>query len=558
MSNDNSYIEKWNVAKYIFVIILVINVGVLILALAASSLSPSITKETAIFVALGVIVVVSLIGFLAFFNRLSNSPDFTKGEMRKTFAITIIMIYLLILSLVLTNQIDFFPTSQDGEELTEQGEFNKDLLENFSYVVITVIIFYFGSRTYQQARATKKDEDESSSVADKIEKAEAEAALTEAESIKAKAATSIAESELTIAKTEKSKAEEKVGAATEKIESTTEPAIKKAAELELTKAKEEVALAEDKVEKAEKKVTKTKTAEAKAELKAELALEKEKDTKKSILKTKDSVSKAKTEAVLATMEATKAKTEVILAKAEATKTEVENEKIPTKDTTSKIGLKKETVTTKTSSAPSPPILDLQIKIKSEFKEFVDKNKDNVTGQNILDFKRKFTESIGELVAKENDSINEQISELDVSDPDMPKKKQRLLEKKSQVTKNLAFREIDRISLCNNLNDILKQDVPNLSLSKLMEEMNLADMTAREIAQLISEGLIKPMHIGKKSFEVLKQEYFSIKNSFTPTTFSKQEMQVFNEKLKILMAEIQHLPEDQQEILFDMVDDMLNP
>ena len=94
-----------------------------------------IQKNPAVFVALGVITVVNLVGFLAFFNRMSTSPDLTKGEMRKTFSITIIMIYLLVLSLTITGHIHW--------------DADKKLFENFTYVVITV---YFGSRTYKQAR----------------------------------------------------------------------------------------------------------------------------------------------------------------------------------------------------------------------------------------------------------------------------------------------------------------------------------------------------------------------------------------------------------------------
>lgn len=141
---------------------------------------------------------------------------------------------------------------------------------------------------------------------------------------------------------------------------------------------------------------------------------------------------------------------------------------------------------------------------------------------------------------------------------MSKKKQMFLDKKSQVTKDLAIRKVDRVHLCNALNDIMKQDVPNLSLAKLMEEMNLTDLTAREVAQLISEGLIKPIHLGKKSFEVLQQEYFSLKNSYRPKEMSEKEKNEFNEKLKTLIAEIQFLPENKQKELFDNVDDMLNP
>jgi len=566
MSFTESFSDRWKDGKKIFVIIMVVNISAILLALFLPLKLVDISKETAIFAAFGIIIIVCLVGFLAFFNRLSNSPDFTKGEMRKTFAITIIMIYLLTISLVLTDQIDFFPTTDDGEKLTEQGEFNKDLLENFSYVVITVVIFYFGSRTYQQARGTKKDEDMSSR--DELEKAETEVALAEAEITKVKAATTIAESELTTAEAESTKAETEVMIASKKVESAeekilkmTDPVSKEAAksekvlaESEVTKAKVKEAIAKEKIEKAEKKLVETKTAETKVELKAELVFEKEKNAKK-ILNTKDSISKANTEAMLATMEAAKAETEAVLAKikAETAKIKLEKEKMP------------EIMDVKTTStpdiislSPAEPIKQIQNEIISKFKKFVEQKGDAVTGLDILNFKREFTESIGELVSTRNDSINEEIKNLDPTDPEMHKRKHMLLEKKSQVTKDLAIRKVDRIHLCNTLNEIMKQDVPNLSLAKIMGEMNLTDLTAREIAQLISEGLIKPTHLGKKSFEVLQQEFFSLKNSYHPKTITEKEKDDFNIKLKTLIAEIQFLPENKQEQLYENVDKMLNP
>ena len=134
--SSESFLDRWKDGKKIFAIIMVVNISAILIALFLPFSSIDISKDTALFAALGIIIIVCLVGFLAFFNRLSNSPDFTKGEIRKTFAITIIMIYLLILSLVLTNQIDFFPLTPDGTELTKQGEFNQNLLENFSHVVI--------------------------------------------------------------------------------------------------------------------------------------------------------------------------------------------------------------------------------------------------------------------------------------------------------------------------------------------------------------------------------------------------------------------------------------
>lgn len=141
-----------------------------------------ITSNHAIFAALGVIVVVNLVGFLAFFNRMSHSSDLTKGEMRKTFAITIIMIYLLVLSLIITGHI--------------QWQENTKLFENFTYVMITVIIFYFGSRAYKQARESGNSQNNSSdSDTDNSENSESKVDLE------------VAETELVTANSKKEKAE---------------------------------------------------------------------------------------------------------------------------------------------------------------------------------------------------------------------------------------------------------------------------------------------------------------------------------------------------------------
>ncbi|MBA4718825.1 MAG: hypothetical protein HRO68_06945 [Nitrosopumilus sp.] len=104
---SESFIDRWNVGKKIFTILLIINVCAIIATVSLpvvlpdqfkiSELIPCLENVTsdsadinecakllpnpAIFVALGIIVVVNMIGFLAFFNHMSNSPDLTKGKM---------------------------------------------------------------------------------------------------------------------------------------------------------------------------------------------------------------------------------------------------------------------------------------------------------------------------------------------------------------------------------------------------------------------------------------------------------------------------------------------
>ncbi|QMU54965.1 MAG: hypothetical protein GKS07_08795 [Nitrosopumilus sp.] len=105
---------------------------------ATPDVCSKIYPNSPVFVALGIIIVVNMVGFLAFFNRMSQSPDLTKGEMRKTFAVAIITLYLLVVALTVTEHIIW--------------KENSELLTNFTYVVITVIIFYFGSRAWSQAK----------------------------------------------------------------------------------------------------------------------------------------------------------------------------------------------------------------------------------------------------------------------------------------------------------------------------------------------------------------------------------------------------------------------
>ena len=83
-------------------------------------------------------------------------------------------------------------------------------------------------------------------------------------------------------------------------------------------------------------------------------------------------------------------------------------------------------------------------------------------------------------------------------------------------------------------------------------------TYREIAQQISNGSLSPRHLGEKSFEVLKQELFSLKNQWNPNTWSESEKIDHNQILTDLVNQIEKLDDHQKFILNEDVDSMLNP
>ena len=60
---------------------------------------------------------------------------------------------------------------------------------------------------------------------------------------------------------------------------------------------------------------------------------------------------------------------------------------------------------------------------------------------------------------------------------------------------------------------------------------------RDIAKLISEGEIPPQHIGKKTKEVVNQEFTSLTQNFKPQTMSNKEKVDFIEKIENLSENI---------------------
>jgi len=82
-------------------------------------------------------------------------------------------------------------------------------------------------------------------------------------------------------------------------------------------------------------------------------------------------------------------------------------------------------------------------------------------------------------------------------------------------------------------------------------------SAREIMIAMNKGEIQRKHLGPKNFHILKQELFSHKNQYNPTTSTAAESIEWHQKLYDLVEEIEQLPESEQTQLFAEVDQMLN-
>ena len=89
---------------------------------------------------------VSGVGIITFFGTLvlanyvsSDSHDLDKGEIRRALTASLIVVYFTLLALVTCTTCGI-----------QDSEFAKKILENFTYVIVILIIFYFGSRTLEQ------------------------------------------------------------------------------------------------------------------------------------------------------------------------------------------------------------------------------------------------------------------------------------------------------------------------------------------------------------------------------------------------------------------------
>ena len=95
---------------------------------------------------------VSGVGIITFFGTLvlanyvsSDSHDLDKGEIRRALTASLVVVYFTLLALVTCTTCGI-----------QDSEFAKKILENFTYVIVILIIFYFGSRTLETIRVTNK------------------------------------------------------------------------------------------------------------------------------------------------------------------------------------------------------------------------------------------------------------------------------------------------------------------------------------------------------------------------------------------------------------------
>lgn len=91
------------------------------------------------------------VGIITFFGMLMISshyaihqPDST-GTMRKAIAGSLIIVYVMVLGLSMSGSIDVL-----------SNELTKPLLENFSFVIITIIGFYFGTKAVTEFLKLRK------------------------------------------------------------------------------------------------------------------------------------------------------------------------------------------------------------------------------------------------------------------------------------------------------------------------------------------------------------------------------------------------------------------
>ena len=99
---------------------------------------------------------------------------------------------------------------------------------------------------------------------------------------------------------------------------------------------------------------------------------------------------------------------------------------------------------------------------NEFKQEMERKRsagEMVTGIDIINAEKELTKSIGERIKSLYQAIEDAIAKLDIADPDMPKKKQDLLELKPDVPRKFAITKDDMVYLNDALNAILG---PNIS------------------------------------------------------------------------------------------------
>ena len=122
---DEHLHDGWKKTTAIGCIVTVANIGVFFLGQTMGNVSWSIVG----------IGIVTFFGMLAISSYYSiHNPD-SKGTMRKAIAASMISVYIVVLGLLFSDQLPDLQT-----------EAAMELMQNFSYVIMTVIGFYFGTK----------------------------------------------------------------------------------------------------------------------------------------------------------------------------------------------------------------------------------------------------------------------------------------------------------------------------------------------------------------------------------------------------------------------------
>ena len=124
-NKERSWLERHKLFAGSFIILLGFFVGVGIAVLWLRSLK-----------GVGIMGICILVGVLIGANILSEEKSLTTGEVRKAIAISCISVFFGVLAF--------------GESIKTDNDILKAILENFWWIIVTVIGFYFGGRSAEK------------------------------------------------------------------------------------------------------------------------------------------------------------------------------------------------------------------------------------------------------------------------------------------------------------------------------------------------------------------------------------------------------------------------
>ena len=122
---DEHLHEGWKKTSAIGCIVAIASIGVFFLGQIYGNASWSIVG----------VGIVTFFGMLAISSFHSIHNPESKGTMRKAIATSLISVYIVVLGLLFSDQLPDLQT-----------EAAMELMQNFSYVIMTVIGFYFGTK----------------------------------------------------------------------------------------------------------------------------------------------------------------------------------------------------------------------------------------------------------------------------------------------------------------------------------------------------------------------------------------------------------------------------